>query len=62
MSNFEKDWQRKPTPGISENIQGLIKKAPPLKPQVENTIRVLNRPISKLDNTSNQLFFYSIFD
>lgn len=55
MSNFEKDWQRKPTQGLSKNIYGLIKKTPPLKPQVENTIKGLNRPISKLDYTTNQL-------
>lgn len=55
MSNFEKDWQRKPTQGLSKNIYGLIKKTPPLKPQVENTIKGLNRPISKLDYTTSQL-------
>lgn len=55
MSNFGQAWQRQPTEGISERLQGLVKKEPPLKPRVEGTIRGLNRPISKLDSTSNQL-------
>ena len=55
MSNFGKDWQRQSTSGVSERFQGLIKKNQPLKPQVESTIKGLNRPISKLDNTSKQL-------
>jgi len=55
MSNFEKDWQRQSTSSTSERFQGLIKKEQPLKPRVENTIKGLNRPISKLDNTSKQL-------
>ena len=55
MSNFGQDWQRQPTQGVSERLQGLMKKEQPLKPKVEGAIRELNRPISKLDNTSNQL-------
>jgi division protein CdvB (Snf7/Vps24/ESCRT-III family) len=55
MSNFGNAWQRPPTQSVSEHLQGLIKKEQPLKPRVENTIRGLNRPISKLEGTSNQL-------
>ena len=55
MSNFGQSWQRRPSEGISERLQGLMKKDPPLKPRVEGTIRGLNRPISKLDSTTNQL-------
>ena len=55
MSNFGQTWQRQPSEGISERLQGLVKKEPPLKPRVEGTIRGLNRPISKLDSTTNQL-------
>jgi len=55
MSNFGQDWQRQSTSGVSERFQGLMKKEQPLKPRVENTIKGLNRPISKLDNTSKQL-------
>jgi len=52
MSNFGQAWQRPPTQGVSEKLQGLVKKEKPLKPRVESTIRGLNRPISKLDSTS----------
>jgi len=55
MSNFGQSWQRKPSQGISEHIQGMIKKEQPLKPRVEGAIKGLNKPISKLDNTSKQL-------
>ena len=55
MSNFEQSWQRPATQGISESFQGLMKKGQPLKPRVEGAIKGLNRPISKLDSTSNQL-------
>ena len=55
MSNFGQAWQRQPTEGISDRLQGLVKKDPPLKPRVEGTIKGLNRPISKLNNTTNQL-------
>jgi division protein CdvB (Snf7/Vps24/ESCRT-III family) len=55
MSNFGQAWQKPPTQGVSEKLQGLVKKEKPLKPRVESTIRGLNRPISKLDSTSKQL-------
>jgi len=55
MSNFGNDWQRPPTSGVSERLQSLIKKEQPLKPRVENTIKGLNKPISKLTSTSKQL-------
>ena len=54
MTNFGKDWQRHPK-GVSEKFQGLVKKEQPLKPRIENTIKGLNSPISKLNNTSKQL-------
>jgi len=55
MSNFGQAWQRPPIQGVSEHLQGLVKKEKPLKPRVESTIRGLNRPISKLDSTSKHL-------
>ena len=55
MSNFGQGWQKQSNSGISEKFQGLVKKDQPLKPRVENTIKGLNSPISKLNNTSKQL-------
>ena len=55
MTNFGKDWQRPSTSSVSEHLQSLIKKEQSLKPRVENTIKGLNKPISKLTSTSKQL-------
>ena len=55
MSNFGNTWQRAPKDGISEQIQGVFKKDAPLKPRIDNAVKGLNRPISKLDKTSNDL-------
>ena len=55
MATFGQTWNRPPTEGLGDKISGMFKKEAPLKPRVEHAIRGLNRPISKLDNTSNQL-------
>ena len=55
MTNFGQSWQRPPSSGVSDRLQGLIKKDPPLKPRIDGAIKSMNRPISKLNNTSNQL-------
>jgi division protein CdvB (Snf7/Vps24/ESCRT-III family) len=55
MTNFGQNWNKQSNSGISEKFQGLVKKEQPLKPRIENTIKGLNSPISKLNKTSNQL-------
>ena len=55
MTNFGEGWNKQSNSGISEKFQGLVKKEQPLKPKIENTIKGLNHPISKLNRTSNQL-------
>ena len=55
MATFGQTWNRPPTEGLGDKISGMFKKEAPLKPRVEHAIRGLNRPISKLDNTANQL-------
>lgn len=55
MASFDQTWTKNPSDGISSHISNAFKKQPPLKPRVEHAIRGLNRPISKLDNTSKQL-------
>lgn len=55
MASFGQTWSRPPSESITSQISGVFKKEPPLKPRVEHAIRGLNRPISKLDNTSSQL-------
>ena len=55
MTNFGQSWQRQPSSGVSDRLQGLIKKDAPLKPRIDGAIKSMNQPISKLNNTSNQL-------
>ena len=55
MTNFGQAWNRSPSDGFGDKISGMFKKEAPLKSRVEHAIRDLNRPISKLDNTSSQL-------
>ena len=55
MANFEQSWNRPPSEGIGDKMSSVFKKEPPLKPRVDNAIRSLNRPISRLDSTSSQL-------
>jgi len=55
MTSFGQAWNRLPSNGIGDKISGMFKQEVPLKPRIDNAIRGLNKPISKLDNTSNQL-------
>ncbi len=55
MSNFGQAWQRTPKEGFAENLQGMLKKEPPLKPRIDSAVKGLNQPISKLNKTSHQL-------
>ena len=55
MSNFGNTWQRAPKDGVVEQVQGIFKKDAPLKPRIDGAVKGLNRPISKLDKTSNEL-------
>ena len=55
MTNFGQSWQKQPSSGVSDRLQGLIKKDAPLKPRIDGAIKSMNQPISKLNNTSNQL-------
>ena len=55
MASFGHTWNRPTSNGFSGKISGMFKQEAPLKPRVEHAIKDLNRPISKLDNTSNQL-------
>ncbi|MGB0856102.1 MAG: Snf7 family protein [Nitrosopumilus sp.] len=55
MTSFDQTWTRNPSDGVLSQISNVFKRQPPLKPRVEHAIRGLNRPISKLDNTSKQL-------
>lgn len=55
MARFGQAWNSPPSVSKTSQISGMLKKEAPLKPRVEQAIRGLNRPISKLDSTSSQL-------
>ena len=55
MANFQQSWANKPSTGIGEQIHGMVKKEGALKPRIENSIRVLNQPIAKLDGMERKL-------
>ena len=55
MANFGQAWNRPTSNGTGAKISGMFKQDAPLKPRIDNAIKGLNRPISKLDSTSNQL-------
>ena len=55
MANFGQSWNRPPSNGLGDKISGMFNQEAPLKPRIDNAIRDLNKPISKLDSTSNQL-------
>ena len=55
MASFGQAWNSPPSDSKTSQISGMFKKEAPLKPRIEQAIRGLNRPISKLDSTSNQL-------
>ena len=55
MASFGQAWNSPPSESKTSHISGMFKKEAPLKPRIEQAISGLNRPISKLDSTSNQL-------
>jgi len=55
MANFGQAWNKPPSNGMGGKISGMFKQEAPLKPRIDNAVRGLNKPISKLGNTSNQL-------
>lgn len=55
MPNFQDNWNRAPKPGFNEQIHGMIKKEPPLKPRIQQSVGKLNQTISKIDYMHKKL-------
>ena len=55
MPNFQKNWSKPPTPGITQRINEAIKPKGALKPRVEMAVKRLQAQISKLDNMLSKL-------
>ena len=55
VPNFQNNWSKPPTPGITERINEAIKPKGSLKPRVEMAVKRLQGQISKLDNMLTKL-------
>lgn len=55
LTNFQSQWSKPQTPGISERIGETIKPKGPLKPRVQMAIQKLQKQISKLDGMLTKL-------
>ena len=55
MTNFQNNWSKIPSPGLTEKLNDAIKPKGPLKPRVQMAIQRLQKQISKLDNMLNKL-------
>jgi len=55
MPTFQDNWNRTPKPGFNEQIHGMIKKEPPLKPRIQQSVGKLNQTISKIDYMHKKL-------
>lgn len=55
MPSFQDGWNKTPKPGFTEQVQGMVKKEPPLKPRVQQSVGKLGQSISKLDYMSKKL-------
>lgn len=55
MPSFQNSWNKTPKPGFAEQVQGMVKKEPPLKPRVQQSVGKLGQTISKIDYMSKKL-------
>jgi len=55
MPTFQDNWNKSPKPGFNEQIHGMIKKEPPLKPRIQQSVGKLGQTISKIDQMHKNL-------
>ncbi len=55
MSDFDKKWSPQNNEGFSERVKAAVRPEQPLKPRIEQAVRLLQAQISKLDNTGARL-------
>ncbi|MCV0367306.1 MAG: Snf7 family protein [Nitrosopumilus sp.] len=49
MTTFQDNWNKPPTVGLNQHILNTVKKEPPLKPRMQQSVGKLNQTISKMD-------------
>ncbi|HXG14161.1 MAG TPA: Snf7 family protein [Candidatus Nitrosotenuis sp.] len=55
MANFEKNWARQETSGITDKIKDSVKPQGALKPRIQTAVNKLQLQISKMDSMLNKL-------
>ena len=55
MPTFQDNWNRNPKPGLNEQLHGMIKKEPPLKPRIQQSVGKISQTISKIDHMHKKL-------
>lgn len=55
MPAFQDNWNKSSNPGFNEQIHGMIKKEPPLKPRIQQSVGKLSKTISKIDYMHKKL-------
>jgi len=55
MPTFQDNWNKPSKPGFNEQIHGMIKKEPPLKPRIQQSVGRLGQTISKIDHMHKKL-------
>ncbi|HXG74549.1 MAG TPA: Snf7 family protein [Candidatus Nitrosotenuis sp.] len=55
MANFEKNWARQETSGITDRIKDSVKPQGALKPRIQTAVNKLQLQISKMDSMLNKL-------
>lgn len=49
MPTFQDNWNKASTVGLNQHILNTVKKEPPLKPRIQQSVGKLNQTISKMD-------------
>jgi len=55
MPTFQDSWNRNPKPGLNEQLHGMIKKEPPIKPRIQQSVGKISQTISKIDHMHKKL-------
>lgn len=55
MPTFQENWNSTPKAGFGEQIHGIIKKEPPLKPRIQHSVSKLGQVVSKIDYMHKKL-------
>ncbi len=55
MPTFQDSWSKNPKSGFNEQIHGMIRKEPPLKPRIQQSVGKISQTISKISHMHKKL-------